>query len=199
MFIVKIALSDPDAAQLQTLTVYLLVYKKKIQIFVVNMACISSHVVKKLYISSEIHIFHFILWKMSHSTTKPNKAHIRPAKTLISIHPVWSETSLSAWRKLGSLAIHCGDSEDSDQTGQMPSVIWFFDGHTSDFVLFCLRIHTVGSGSLLLLYHVSSSHVGGWGSIALVGHSSRSLLDLYTKPAGQGKLIVLVDSSPRSF
>ena len=26
-----------------------------------------------------------------------------------------------------------------------------------------------------------------------------SLLDLYTKLAGQGKLIVLVDSSPRSF
>ena len=43
------------------------------------------------------------------------------------------------------------------------------------------------------------SFAGGWGSIALVGHSSRSLLDLYTKLAGQGKLIVLVDSSPRSF
>ena len=54
----------------------------------------------------------------------------------------------------------------------------------------------------VLLCHVISttcSHAGGWGSIALVGHSSRSLLDLYTKLAGQGKLIVLVDSSPRSF
>ena len=38
------------------------------------MAFISSPVVKKLYISSEIHIFNFILWKLSHSTTKPNKS-----------------------------------------------------------------------------------------------------------------------------
>ena len=33
---------------------------------------------------------------------------VRPAKTQISlgIHPVWSDSSLSAWRKLGSLAAH---------------------------------------------------------------------------------------------
>ena len=33
--------------------------------------------------------------------------------------PVWSESSLSAWRRLGSLATHWADSEDSDQTGRM--------------------------------------------------------------------------------
>ena len=40
--------------------------------------------------------------------TKPTKWHVRPAKTQISlgIRPVWSESSLSAWRKLGSLATH---------------------------------------------------------------------------------------------
>ena len=39
---------------------------------------------------------------------KTNKMSVRPAKTLISlvIRPVWSESSLSAWRKLGSLATH---------------------------------------------------------------------------------------------
>ena len=39
---------------------------------------------------------------------------VRPAKTQISlgIHPVWSESSLSAWRKLGSLATHWAHSED---------------------------------------------------------------------------------------
>ena len=39
---------------------------------------------------------------------KPNKMSVRPAKTQISlgIRPVWSESSLSAWRKLGSLAAH---------------------------------------------------------------------------------------------
>ena len=47
------------------------------------------------------------------------KWHVRPANTQISlgIRPVWSESSLSAWRKLGSLATHWALSEDSDQTG----------------------------------------------------------------------------------
>ena len=46
---------------------------------------------------------------------------MRPAKTQISlgIHPVWSQSSLSAWRKLGSLAIHWAHGEDADQTGQV--------------------------------------------------------------------------------
>ena len=64
--------------------------------------------------------------------TKQTKWHVRPAKTQISlgIRPVWSESSLSAWRKLGSLATHWVHSEDSDQTGRMPRLIWVFDGHT---------------------------------------------------------------------
>ena len=55
---------------------------------------------------------------------------MRPAKTPISlgIFPVWSESSLSAWRKLGSLATHWAHSEDSDQTGRMPRLIWVFAG-----------------------------------------------------------------------
>ena len=42
------------------------------------------------------------------------------------ICPVWSESSLSARRKLGSLATHLAHSEDSDQTGRMPRLIWVF-------------------------------------------------------------------------
>ena len=34
--------------------------------------------------------------------------------------PVWSESSLSAWKKLGSLATHWAHNEDSGQTGRMP-------------------------------------------------------------------------------
>ena len=58
--------------------------------------------------------------------TKSTKWSVHPVKTQISlgIHPVWSESLLSAWRKLGSLATHWGHSEDSDQTGQMPRLIW---------------------------------------------------------------------------
>ena len=72
--------------------------------------------------------------------TKPTKWHVYTAKTQISlgIHPVWSESSLSAWRKLGSLATHWAHSEDSDQTGRMPKLIWVFAG----------RIHPVWSESL---------------------------------------------------
>ena len=50
--------------------------------------------------------------------TKPTKSLVRPAKTHINlgICPVWSGSSLSAWRKFGSLATHWAQTEDSDQT-----------------------------------------------------------------------------------
>ena len=56
-----------------------------------------------------------------------------PAKTQISlgIHLVWSESLLSAWRKLESLASHWVQSKHSDQTGQMPRLIWVFAALTS--------------------------------------------------------------------
>ena len=64
--------------------------------------------------------------------TKPTKWHVPPANTQISlgIRQIWSESSLSAWRKLGSLATHWAHSKDSDQTGQMPRLIWVFTGST---------------------------------------------------------------------
>ena len=57
---------------------------------------------------------------------------VRPAKTQIrlGIRPVWSESSLSAWRNLGPLATHWAYSEDSDQTRRMPRLIWVFAGRT---------------------------------------------------------------------
>ena len=65
---------------------------------------------------------------MSRLMTKPSKWHVRPAKTQISlgICPVWSESSLSAWRKLGSLATDWAHGEDSDQIW----LLWVFAGHT---------------------------------------------------------------------
>ena len=60
---------------------------------------------------------------------KTNKMAVCLAKTQISlgIYPVWSESSLSAWRKLEPLATQWVHSEDSDQTGQMPRLVWVFD------------------------------------------------------------------------
>ena len=77
------------------------------------------------------------IWAM----TKPTKWSVCPAKTQISlgICPVWSESSLSTWRKLWSLATHWAHSEDSDQTGRMPRLIWVFTGHTCHFIGFVLR------------------------------------------------------------
>ena len=75
--------------------------------------------------------------------TKPTKWHVRSATTQISlgITPVWSVSSLSAWRKLGSLATHWAHNEDLDQTGRMPRLIWVFAG--------CTVILLVSSGGSL--------------------------------------------------
>ena len=49
------------------------------------------------------------------------------------------QSSLSTWRNLGSLATHWAHSEDSDQTGWMPMLIWVFAGRTCHFVGFVMR------------------------------------------------------------
>ena len=53
---------------------------------------------------------------LSRLMTKPTKWPVRPAKNQISlgIRPVWSESSLSAWRNLGPLVVHWAHSEVSD-------------------------------------------------------------------------------------
>ena len=92
------------------------------------------------------HLFYlFISTSITITTLEPrhdktNKIAVRLLKTQISlgIRPVWSESSLSAWRKLGSLATHWAHSEDSDQTGRMPRLIWVFAGRTAiSLVLSC--------------------------------------------------------------
>ena len=88
------------------------------------------------------------MWTYELPRDKTSKMTVRPAKTQISlgIRPVWSESSLSAWRKLGSLATHRAHSEDSDQTGQMPRLIWVFAGRTLTLlVLSCRGSYNIGS------------------------------------------------------
>ena len=74
---------------------------------------------------------------------------VLPAKNQISlgIRPVWSESLLSVWRKLGSLATHWAHSENSDQTGRMPRLIWVFAGRT----LTLLVLSWGGWNSIILL------------------------------------------------
>ena len=66
---------------------------------------------------------------------------VRPVKTWISqgIRPVWSESSLCAqWVAKDPSFLHV-DSENSDQTGQMPRLIWVFAGCACHFVGFVMR------------------------------------------------------------
>ena len=91
--------------------------------------------------------------------TKPTKWHVRQAKTQISlgIRPVWSESLLSAWRKLRSLATHWAHSEDSDQTGRMPRLIWVSAERTV-----ILLVLSWGGSNVLLSDYASRSWFFFW-------------------------------------
>ena len=101
-------------------------YKHEISVYTVHVVYVFVLVLFLLFINISMH-----LWTlMRHGKT--NKMIVRPAKTQISlgICPVWSESSLSAWWNLGSLATCWAHSEDSDQTGRMRRLIWIFAGRT---------------------------------------------------------------------
>ena len=84
---------------------------------------------------------------------KTNKIAVRPAKTRISpgIRSVWSESSLSAWRNLGSLASHLTHSGDFDQTGHMSRLIWFFAGRTVILLFLSCRDSIINIFSILIM------------------------------------------------
>ena len=116
--------------------------------------------------------------------TKPTKWHVRPAKNQISlgIRPVWSESSLSAWRKLWSLATHWAHSEDSDQTGAQSdlSLRWVH----SHFVGFVMRRFI-----LLRIYQTRFYWVCSWAALVnatLLTPPSRSFSGtVYSAPWSQ--------------
>ena len=64
-----------------------------------------------------------------------------PANTQISlgIPPVWSESSLCAQCVAKDPSFPHADSEDADQTGRMPGLIWIFTGRMCHFVGFVTR------------------------------------------------------------
>ena len=97
--------------------------------------CISPYVACHDKALSFIVMEYLLQYEPPHDKT--NKMAVCPAKTQISlgIRPVWSESLLSAWRKLGSLAIHWTHSEGSEQTGRMPRLIWVFVGRTTTLLV----------------------------------------------------------------
>ena len=83
---------------------------------------------------------------------KTNKMTVHPAKTQISlgIHSVWSEFSLcTQWVAKDPSFLHA-DSEDSDQTGRMPRLIWVFAGRTV-----IILVLSWGSSYNFVIYWVS--------------------------------------------
>ena len=84
-------------------------------------------------------IIKYPLYESPHDKT--NKMTVRPTKTQISlgIRPVWSESYLCAQRVAKDPRFLHADSEDSDQTGRMPRLIWVFAGRTCHFVGFVMR------------------------------------------------------------
>ena len=109
--------------------------------------------------------------------TKQTKWHVRPAKTSmkLGIRPVWSESLLSAWRKLGSSATHWAHSEDSYQTGRMPRLIWVFARRTCHFVGFVMRRRLICYGKIIITI---SYEMTEWGILIIChgqyGYSDRT-------------------------
>ena len=85
---------------------------------------------------------------MNHNMTKPTKWLCAQRR----LRSAWAsaqsdQSSLSAWRKLGSLATHWAHSEDSDLTGWMPRLIWVFAGWTRILLVlsWCGSYHVIYS------------------------------------------------------
>ena len=98
---------------------------------------------------------------ISRRTTKPTEWHVRPAKTQISlgIRPVWLESSLCAQKVVkGPMFLHA-DSEDYDQTGRMPRLIWVFTGRTCHCVGFVTR-QLISSKLNMTRYWIEMSEMG---------------------------------------
>ena len=74
--------------------------------------------------------------------TKLTKWHVRPAITQISLDndPVWSESSMCAHSVTKDSRFLRADSEDSDQTRRIPSLISVSAGRTCYFVGFVMHL-----------------------------------------------------------
>ena len=103
-----------------------------------------THVTEAIWRSGKILIKWHTLSDIWATSWQNQQIDMHPEKTQISLDicPVWSESSLSTWKQLRSLAVHWAHSKDSDQTGWMPrlqadlSLHW---AHRS-FCWFCYEV-----------------------------------------------------------
>ena len=80
------------------------------------------------------------VWKYEPHYDKTNKMTVALRRRIsLGIRPVWSESSPCAQWVAKDPSFLQADSEDSDQTGRMPRLIWVFAGRTCHFVGFVMR------------------------------------------------------------
>ena len=108
--------------------------------------------------------------QMSCDMTKPTKWMCAQRR----LRPVGSESSLSTWRKLRSLATHWAHSEDSDQSGRMPRLIWVFAGRTVTLFVLSCRSSNCNTRPRSCIHYVEISVIGR--NRRHIGNSFRVLL-----------------------
>ena len=102
---------------------------------------------------------------------KANKMTMHPAKIQISlgICPVWSESSLcTQWVAKDPRFLHV-DSEDAEQTGWMPRLIWVFAGRTATLLVLTLN----GSFKIILLIYTQETDKSSIQNILLLSQFFR--------------------------
>ena len=120
---------------------------------------------------------------------KTNKVTMRPAKTQISlgIHPVWSESSLCAQSIAKDPSFLHADSEDSDQTGRMPRLIWVFAVRTLILLVLswggsyvCFRLKKIGM-VCRIIFCLLKFCIGFIEIVSILRHLSVYLLSFHNK------------------
>ena len=129
----------------QLYTKYIELLKRMLQFFISPKLC-------RLFTIQLYHTLYNSLMELFEPPhDKTNKVAMRPTKTQISlgIRPVRSESSLCVqWIAKDPTFLHV-DSEDTDQTGRMPRLIWVFAGRTAT-----LLVLSWGGSFLLVLRKV---------------------------------------------
>ena len=109
-----------------------------LQLLFVESILLSS--LKEVEIFEKFSRYGEVMWSMMWVTARQNQENdVRPAKPQISlgICQGWLGSSLSAlWVAKDQMLLH---SKESDQTGQMPRLIWIFAWRTDHFVGFVMH------------------------------------------------------------
>ena len=121
----------------------LVIIKTQVQLCTANRAQFRALIPREVYFSSIqgdslVLILHFAVQYMSRLMTKPTKWLCTKRRLRSAWTSTQSDQSLRCaliWEAKGPMFLQA-DSEDSDQPGRMPRLIWVFDGRTCLFVGF---------------------------------------------------------------